>query len=121
MRELALLGRSDVPLTAYDTARLFLFALDRAISRLPWGSLARLSLDILTLASSDLELGQKPEFHGFLFKNVVSPFRTTTIDFLSQRVVGSHAYRELSLELKNRSQSSFAQSCAALVAPKDGS
>lgn len=70
-------------LNYYDQARLFAYVIDRTISRLPWGLLAKFTVDIVN-NSEDMSMGQKPSFINYAYSNQFSPFAIVTPDFLSE-------------------------------------
>lgn len=62
------------PMNQYDAMRLFCFAIDRAIARLPWARISRTMVNGLLRTSEDMSLGQSPHVQELLFRNQRSIF-----------------------------------------------
>ncbi len=66
----------------YDQVRLFSYALDKAIARLPWGPIAQFTLNVAELSKGDLRLGSKQSFREFVGTHQMSPFTIATPEFV---------------------------------------
>ncbi|MCB0356426.1 MAG: hypothetical protein KDD40_05435, partial [Bdellovibrionales bacterium] len=76
-------GSNAARLNYYDQSRLFAYVLDRTISRLPWGLMAKFTMDVVN-NSEDMSMGQKPSFIEYAYSNQMSPFAIVTPDFLTE-------------------------------------
>ena len=92
-------------LNYYDQARLFAYVIDRTVSRLPWGLMAKFTMDIVN-NSEDMSMGQKPSFIDYAYSNQVSPFAIVTPDFLAE---------VLDKKVAARNITSFSNKCNALL------
>lgn len=101
-------------LSAYDAARMFLLAVDKAITKLPWGQVLRLVTSGLDMAR-DMSYGQRPGVQHFLFESQLSLLRPTTPERLLHRATNSQSYRDWSDERRNRQQKTFENRCSAML------
>lgn len=70
-------------LTLYDDVRLFGYLIDKSLTRLPWGNIAKLVYDIVD-QSGDYSLGTKTAFKEYVGVHSISPFAVSTPEFLSE-------------------------------------
>ncbi len=92
-------------LSLYDHGRIFSFLIDKALTRLPWGLMGKFVLDVMN-ESSDLSLGQKPNFINYAYSHEISPLAIVTTDFLnetfSSEVSDTHRVDALDSGFRNR-------------------
>ena len=88
----------------YDIARLFSMVIDRAITRVSWGEITNFMLKNLEMATSDMEIGQRPGLLSYLFSSRVSLLRPATHELIFQIATGCDAYKEWSIEKKRESE-----------------
>ena len=98
-------------MTTLDLVRLFLLAVDRGITKLPWGPAVQFMTKGLTLAASDMEVGQRPGVQFYLFDSETSLARPVTHERLFQMAYSSEAYRQWPEEMKTRLNSRFISDC----------
>lgn len=72
-----------VAFNLYDQVRLFSYALDKAILRLPWGQIANFTIKLAT-ASSDFSLGTRASFREYVGAHQLSPFTIATPEFINE-------------------------------------
>jgi hypothetical protein len=98
----------------YDAARLYMLAVDKAITKLPWGPVLRLVTSGLDLAR-DMSYGQRQGVQFYLFESQLSLLRPTTPERLLHRATNSSSYREWSEERRERQRTTFGSRCAAMI------
>lgn len=109
-------ARAGAPtLNSYAAARLFLYALDRAILKLPWVAVNNLMLKSLDLVSQDQVLSQAPGIQGFMFTNRYRLLKPTTSDLINQIVESSSTYQEATPSYRERLRSEFNDNCKLLL------
>jgi hypothetical protein len=72
-----------ISLNLYDQVRLFSFALDKAVTRMPWGQIAQFTLKVANL-STDFSLGTRPSFREYVGVHQLSPFTIATPEFINE-------------------------------------
>lgn len=105
---------SFASVSPYDAARLYMLAVDKAITKLPWGPVLRLVTSGLDLAR-DMSYGQRPGVQFYLFEGQLSLLRPTTPERLLHRATNSSSYREWSEERRERQRTNFRSRCAAMI------
>lgn len=104
-------------LNTYDVARLFLMAMDRGITKLPWGKIVQLASRGLALTASDLEIGQRPGVQAYFFSSKHSLFKPATHEFALQMATGSQAYKEWSKDLATKLDQEWKENCWSIFEP----
>jgi hypothetical protein len=104
-------------LNTYDVARLFLIAMDRGVTKLPWGKAVQLASKSLALTASDLEIGQRPGVQAYFFSSKCSLFKPATHEFAMQMASGSQAYKEWPKELSEKLDTGWKQGCWSIFEP----
>ncbi len=82
-------------MTTYDAVRMFLFAIDKGLTRLPWASIQTFLFSAIEKSTTSLDLQNKPGFQNFLFKDPTSIFRPPSYDFVFQQAESSETFRHV--------------------------
>ncbi|MBI3535125.1 MAG: hypothetical protein HY072_06535 [Deltaproteobacteria bacterium] len=93
LRETILHDRYE-SITAYDQAKLFLIALDQAISLLPWGEMLQFMMQVLSSVKGDYGAYQHPGMLHFLFEGKLTPMHLATTDILKLIIESNPIYGE---------------------------
>src|SRR5258708_6971423 len=100
-------GDKYAQMTVYDTVRLFLITVDKAITKLPWGRSLRFLVSSLEMATTDMALGQLPGLQNYLFTSKASLVRPQTPELALQIATNTEAFKEWPEEQRNRLASHF--------------
>jgi hypothetical protein len=99
----------------YDAVRFFLIAIDRAITKLPWGRIDRFMIDNLSRAASDMDLGQLPGVQFYLFNSSFSMVKPATHELAIQMAMSDHAYKLWSEEDAAQFANNFSLKCETML------
>ena len=102
-------------LNPYSSVRLYLMALDRAMTRLPWGRVTRFMTIALNRATNDPQLGQLPGVQQFLFSNPAALIHPVSHEVVFHRAQNSAAFREWPEEQQVRARTQFDYNCSRLL------
>lgn len=105
------------PMTAYALARLYLYTVDRAISRLPWGEVIQFFSRASEAVVDDMVLSQSPGFQYLLSESKRSPFRLRTNDYLLSLVSNFPAFDQEFGQLRDGQRRRFNDECSRLLQP----
>ena len=111
----------QVTLNDYDIARLFYLCLDRALVDLPWGQATQFTVDIVDLATRQMQLGQIPEFQHFAFVSNFSPLFAQTPQNVLTFGASVKEYRDFPERDKVRLVSIFDNNCERFLSKEGGS
>lgn len=106
-------------LTLYDQVRLFDYVIDKAITELPWGNVAKLTYDIVDM-SSDYSLGTKTSYKEYVGAHSISPFAVTTPEFMNEMLDVGFNYQTASKTIDRDARRAdlkkgFDQACEILL------
>lgn len=104
----------------YVGARLFLVALDKAMSQLPWARLVHHQLDVIHRVSEDQVLAQTLGVQRYLFDSKTSMLRPTTNDLVNQMVDNAWSVSLESDEYKKKVQQNFTENCERYLTSAEG-
>ena len=111
----------QVTLNDYDIARLFYLCLDRALVDLPWGQATQFTVDIVDLATRQMQLGQIPEFQHFAFVSNFSPLFAQTPQNVLTFGASVKEYRDFPEKDKGRLVTIFDNNCERFLSKEGGS
>lgn len=101
--------------TTYETFRLFMVAIDKAITRLPWDRTTNFLTRTLETAAQDMNLAQRSGIQHYLFSSEFSLLHSTTKDLIIQSAFSTEAYRQWTPEQKDSNERAFLSNCEKLV------
>jgi len=111
LREIAE-SKSGKSMTNYDSFSLFLLCLDQAIVHMPWARMTTFLVSSMEMVSRDISLGQSEGFQNYVFKNVLSPFSTLTVDHVAQVAEASEVVHDIEPNVRERFRIGFHKNCA---------
>ena len=100
----------------YSQVRLFGFAIDKAITRLPWGHIANFVVNVAS-ASADSSLGPRPTFRNYVSKQDLSAFGIGTSELMAEmldQTLNDNGQRDTREGLKRLKQK-FSGTCDELL------
>lgn len=104
--------------TLYEQGRLFSYLIDSALTQVSWGRMAHFVLKT-TEASSDLSLGQKPDYVRYSGAQIVSPLNSVTFDFMTD-TFGSQGGALTNSDDLDQIDAEFLNRCDSAFQPKKG-
>lgn len=107
-------------MSIYDAARLYLIALDKTLTKLPWAKALQFVVRGLDLASRHMELGQLPGVQHYIFTSEFSAARPTTNDWVLQVASHSKTYRGTNVDTSKRMAQLFVSKCKDLLVQPQG-
>jgi hypothetical protein len=100
-------GRADASLVQnYETARLFLMTVDRAIAQMPWGVAGEFMYSVVERANANPGSSGRAEYQALLFESKLSPLAPVTPDLVRQTAQASGALEKIDM---NRGAANFRQ------------
>lgn len=101
--------------TVYDNMRLFMIALDRAISRLAWGQVSQFMIKALNRAASSMDLGQYAGLQHYLFASKQSLMRPASHEMIFQIANNSKYFKEWDQAARERHALGFSAGCTEML------
>lgn len=108
-------GEAYVEPTTYESFRLFLLALDRALLRLPWVKAEKFLLKGMTRAVGDLEFGQLSGVQNYFFQSRISALRPPSRSFIVQLARSSTSDSGWTPEEGNARDARFKSRCGRML------
>jgi len=108
-------------MSSYDAVRLFLIAVDKGLTKLPWAQAQSFLISTIEKVSGDMDLSQKPELQHILFTSKTSIFRPASLDYIYQQAESADSFRKWSSQEMAQKNQSFNHNCKNfLVQVSDG-
>ncbi len=101
----------------YESSRLFFYALDRAIARLPWSQIEPAMLKLLDRMTQDVGIGELPAVQHFLFESQFSPFTSPSQYRVFQTLEASEGFHRVRQNEESQWRSGFSQKCERFLKP----
>jgi hypothetical protein len=110
---------SDGILSFYDIVRTFLIVVDRAIARLPWGSVNGFLVEGLEALTEEVSLKGRPGVHNLLFSDRSSILLPVSQSHLIQLLNEGKGRIGLDLELAEKSRLRFPSQCELMLSSSE--
>lgn len=101
--------------TVYDSFRLFLQVMDKALTQLPWVKSQKFILDGMLRATGDLNFGQLPGVQHYFFKSRISATRPAPKNFTFQVAQSSADYKEWDAHYVSKRERSYLSGCPKFI------
>lgn len=98
----------------YDRARLFMMAMDKALTQMPWAKIGHLTARLAENAVNDLAFGLSANLQTFLFKSTYSPMATITPDSVETYARSSEDLRDFETK-RAHLRTGFLEKCDSLL------
>ncbi|MCB0356871.1 MAG: hypothetical protein KDD40_07680, partial [Bdellovibrionales bacterium] len=102
-------------LSAYHSARIFLYIIDRALSKLPWENVINFFSNTMLDIANDMTMSQAPGFQWLLTDSRYSPLRPITNDLLIANLTNFPAFKQSFDDQRQRQKSSFKSDCGKVL------
>lgn len=108
-------SKDYAPILDYDRARLFLVAIDRALTKMPWGQMTNFFYDVAQAAVSDGSFGLRAEVQNFLFSSVYTPLVNLPPESIIELSVSQREVRDFTKTMDPYLKDRFSSMCVKML------
>ena len=104
----------DYKPSTFENGRLFTYAMDRAITRMPWGDVVMFMLGNMNVMARNLDLSRKVGLQHYLFNSRNSLLRPSTSEVSLQTLSSIRAFGKVDPDQVAKLESGFLDSCSKI-------